>query len=558
MRFRTGAKRRRAEESRGGLPERRAPISAPLFRAPKWPPLPFARSVFTQFLLTYLAVVMALALPLAPIYGITYANARQSILKENSSALQNSLSAIENDILSQIAISASLSNGADFQSLLGLDGYLPQEALGSATNIRDILRYAGSPSDIVFMSAVLFRRCSLMITGDKIHMSLGILNQNYMRTPSLTYGQWEDMLFRNAAPLGIEPQMRIEYRDSVMNPFLPIDAVHFIARLPAGGIWQIGAAGELGNGGAAGEWGAAAGVWGGAAADGWVGDAAALLIVDAGKMFGALATDAIRERGFLFVAAGAPAGGRVIYSYNISDGDVEGGAIAAADAAANAAAGGAAFGKGAAASGVGGQIVWAGEKTAVIRAESGRLGLAAVAGIPVSVFGDSVSNIANLLLGYLAISLLLGILLAPLLAYRQTKPVDGLISAIAELSIVPDAGGGAWKKTGFAFIRDAIVQLGSKGRQYEEQLSTLQDELTRNLTEKILSGGGGDSEINEFARRCGFARNGFAVAYMSCGAPEAALDGEALGRLAQANVPYAHALHRLAGNRWALIVNLDI
>jgi hypothetical protein len=197
-----------------------------------------------QFLLTYLAVVAALAIPLVPIYGIAYSNAKNSVMRENYSALQKSLAAIESDVFRQLAVSSSLGGSADFAALAAIDGPLPQSALGSAERIRDALRYAAGPSDsgVVFMNALLFRRGDLMVTGDRIHLGLDVLGKNYMRAPSRAFGEWMGALFGVAGSLAVLPGEIVEYRDSVMLPFSEIEAIQFVAPLPAGAA-QLGEAG---------------------------------------------------------------------------------------------------------------------------------------------------------------------------------------------------------------------------------------------------------------------------------------------------------------------------
>lgn len=118
--------------------------------------------------------------------------------------------------------------------------------------------------------------------------------------------------------------------------------------------------------------------------------------------------------------------------------------------------------------------------------ESSSVNLNVTLGIKKTYFQDRVANIRNVLLLYSLVLVGVAFLLAILLTFRQLKPLRYLMDSLRNLGPEDPA---AYIGTDYQYISDTVIHIDTQRRQYEQEISTMQNSIRNNLVNSIFHGG---------------------------------------------------------------------
>ncbi|MDR1536404.1 MAG: helix-turn-helix transcriptional regulator [Clostridiales bacterium] len=459
------------------------------------------KKTFVQFFGTYLILVLVMASPLWSLYSATLSSVKESIVKESFSAVQKGCALLEKEILNQHSTAIFLRRNDDFIKIARAQENIPPDQISGVLRAKKLFINTGFPSDLIFGSYFAFKYNNLVISRSKIFTDMHNLNKNYLQTPSLSYDEWLSMLFGNKEQISFRESLVVYHREAISMPFVEAEVIPLIISLPLENYT--------------------------------VSDSAMLVLFDAKALVKALAAEAILEGGFLYIVRDS---GDVLYRYNINE-DLNPSEISTGIS----------------------QLTRGGENTTFLKTSDSQLGLSVIAGIPISVYTDRISEVTRSLLITVFGFLLLGLLLALFFSFRQTRPISELIRTVNDLH-------SPFEKTSntFDYIRDSIVQLDLNGKQHEKQLRSLREGIKISLTEKILSGRLCDgNDIESFLRYNQMTEPFFIVACMTAQddsatqVEERALMSMALDEALQKRMQgRSYATHHIGTEICALILNL--
>ncbi|NLW12671.1 MAG: hypothetical protein GX028_11745, partial [Clostridiaceae bacterium] len=127
---------------------------------------------------------------------------------------------------------------------------------------------------------------------------------------------------------------------------------------------------------------------------------------------------------------------------------------------------------------------WSGMDTNILSHTQSSLGLYIVAGIPDSAYMEKISNITQILIFYVVISVLAGTALALFFAYRKSRLINGIIDTIQTFT-QPVYN---TFNNEFDFIRDSFIQIDHSNQAYKRQLMIVKEDIRIYLTQKLLNG----------------------------------------------------------------------
>ncbi|MDR2749691.1 MAG: helix-turn-helix domain-containing protein [Clostridiales bacterium] len=384
------------------------------------------KKTFIDFFLKYMAVVVVLSLPLFSLYKTTLDSVRDSVVNESFSAVQKGYALLEKEVSNQHATAVYLRRNDDYIKLARIQGPVPLDKVYTVLKAKKLFSNTGFPSNIIFDNYFSFRNSGLLLTRDMIFVDMEDAYQTFLKTDSMDYGEWEEMLYGNKHQVAFKKSFKFLHRASIHVELSEIEVIPLVLSLPLEG--------SLHN------------------------DSAMLVLFNANELVKAFSTEAILTGGFLHVVAST---GEILYSHNPNGIGIPD--IASIPVGIS-------------------QTQWGGEDTTFLRNTPSQIGLSIVAGIPDSVFSDQISEVMRSLLIVIALFILLGLVIALAFSYSNSRPVSELIKT------VNDIGSFSTKADTFALIRDSIIQIDTKGKQNESQLRTLKEAIMLSLTEKILNG----------------------------------------------------------------------
>lgn len=401
--------------------------------------------LFLKIFSTYLILLLVVTLPVWPIYQTAFVNAKESAVKEGYSNLEKGLMSFEKDIYSLLELSGIYYGESSFAKLTKLDGVLPSNEFYTLVRANEFMKNSAFSSPIVTESYMLFGKNDIAISRDRIITKLSDFYRFNHNITDVGFDAWRTEIFSMPDYVNFTPSRSVNVRPNSSAAYSTASVIYCVIPLPI----NLSASR----------------------------DGVMLAIIDANALLECLASEDILSDGFLYITNGA---GEVILRHNYDNTPLT------------------------AANNVEEQVV-NGEKTTVMSILMGGYGLTVTAGFSDRLIADKITGVTQLMQLFATIYAVLGFLLSMALAYRQSRPINRILSTLFD--IVPkqeeksspraQRGGGAPAsgsvgKRGmmaeYSYIQDSILQIDRSRRTYEQEILLLNNSIQSNMVYRLLNG----------------------------------------------------------------------
>ncbi|HML46437.1 MAG TPA: helix-turn-helix transcriptional regulator, partial [Clostridia bacterium] len=381
------------------------------------------RGVLLRFALRYIAVLMAVALFMVPIYRQTLAVVSQSAISDSFDMLKEGFRIVDDELIKMRQLGTVMRSEQNFVSLVRLsDAQIKPADYYTMTAAQKFMTTVLLPSDAVIGAYFLFEANVLSISSERIYRTRDEMFHPYLTVYGKTGREWLDALFAQPGT-ALMPEVRLLFRQSMQNAGQIADAIAYVVVLNSGDFYLRS-------------------------------DSRLVYLLDTQWMLRLLAGGLVGKGSLLVLDAQ----GQVILNRNAEHLPLE-------------------FME----TGVRSTRV-EGEPTVILTiAESGS-GLRVVAGIPESLFQERIRSVMDFMKLNLGLAVLCGLIVALVLAYRNGKPLNRLLS-MAETLVRPAQN----RENEYDYIGKALEKLSLINEGYRLEVETLDKAIQTNLFDKLLT-----------------------------------------------------------------------
>ncbi len=408
--------------------------------------------LFIRVLLTYFVLAAAMAWPYIPIYRAVYDIARDGVVKDSFNTMQAGFRDINEKIDTIYKNAYALQADASIRKLTHVSSPLKSSDYFTLLNAQRLLRSVTFTSDILFSSYLVFRENDVTLTNTQMFTDSGNMFTMYNNIPGMTYEKWREYLLDNESRMVLKPGIPVEYRYSVLDKPQKLDIIHCIISLPIDNLVYK--------------------------------DSAFVAMLDVSSILNALASEDIRNEGFLCLT---DRNGTPLYAYRW-DGDVLETSGRIEERTIN------------------------GVQTTLLTVSDEESRIKVVAGIPSRVFAKKVDFVTGYLLIFLLSAILLGLFVSLFLARRQSRPLQSILDAIGGLFSHRDPSPG----DPYLYIKDAFTEMNTSNQQYQRQIAVMNETVRIGMTYRLLHDDLFDSRLKAaYLKDLGFEDTCFCVALMT-------------------------------------------
>ena len=424
-----------------------------------------SRGILVRFALRYIAVLMAVALFMVPVYRQTLAVVSESAISDSFDMLKEGFRIVDHELIKMRQLAMVMRSEQNFVSLVRLNE--EQIKPGDYYTMAAAQKFMATvllPSDAVIGAYFLFEANDLSISTERIYRTRDEMFRPYLTVKGMTGGEWLDMLFGQPGT-ALMPETTLLLRQSMQNASQSATTIAYAVALNSGDFYLRS-------------------------------DSRLVYLLDTQWMLRLLTGGLVGEGSLLVLDARD----QVLLGRRAADLPLEAMETGVSRATLD------------------------GEPAVILSIAQSGSGLRVVAGIPESLFQERIRGVMDVMKLYLGLAVLCGLMVALVLAYRNSKPLNRLLS-MAEALARPAHE----RESAYDYVGRALEKLSRINEGYRLEVETLDKAIQTNLFDKLLTKDADLAEEKERALKyMPFAQTPFWIAVLRLWRSEDLEDGHSV------------------------------